>query len=341
MDTSWIITAGGSITISSTGSLIKNSPQRDLWVSGGAFTNNGNFEMRYLWTQAGSFSNTGTVTLNSFLNNINFTNDGTFQNIDSIYSTASIINNGIFQNIDSITTGGSFTNIGMCTFNQFTNTGNFTNNGSLTFTDFTNRGVFTNAHIVSCLNSIWNVEEFNNQHTGNINIATSILNADSIQHNSTLTNDGRIVINDSYYNADTVKGSFSGSFQVADSSMNWGWMSGSFDFCDLTPPASGPPFIDFNIGYTDPLITWCTYTGVNKVINERFKFYPNPVAQKLYFEKGDLINFCVEIYDSNGRLIRKIANETELDVTSFKEGIYSVRIVSEEMNCYTKISILK
>lgn len=339
LDTSWYVPSGG-ITINASGSLIKNNPTRDLLVNGGILDNKGVLDVRYLFTQTGVFSNSGTLTARSFLNYINFTNTGTIQNIDSLYSTGAIINNGSFLNIDSITTGGIFTNNGVCTYNQFTNTGIYTNNNNLTFTDITNLGTFNNADTMTALNSGWNVETWNNLAGGYFLVNNGFLNADSVQNNATFTNDGRMVVNDSWYNADTVKGTASGSIRVADTSINWGWMKGNFDFCDLTPPAS-PPYVDFNFGTISSGITWCLFNGVSEIQKEEINIYPNPSFDLFFIDLEGKNISEIKIYNTSGGLIKGNKNLNWIDVSEFSSGLYFISVKTNENVYLQKIQILK
>jgi len=338
LDTSWYVSSGG-ITINSGASLIKNNPTRDLLVNGGNLTNHGTLDVRYLFTQTGTFSNSGTLNASSFLNYLNFTNTGTIQNMDSLYSTGSIINNGSFLNIDSITTGGTFTNNGICTYHQFTNTGQYTNNKNLTFTDLTNTGTFINSDTIHAINSVWNTETFTNMPSGYFNLGTSLLNADSIQHNALFNNNGKVVVNDSWYNSDTVKG-VSGTFQVADSSVNWGYMKGTFNFCDLTPPVSSP-FVDYNFGTISTGITWCAVTGITQTDVAEINIYPNPATDFITIDIQKKKPAELKIYNACGILIDKFSNPDRIDVSEYSAGLYFISIVSENKTFIRKIQIIK
>lgn len=338
LDTSWYVPSGG-ITINASGSLIKNNPTRDLLVNGGNLTNSGTLDVHYLFTQTGTFSNSGTLTARSFLNYINFTNTGTIQNVDSMYSTGNIINNGNFLNIDSITTGGTFTNNGICTYNQFTNTGVYANNNNLTFTDITNLGTFNNADTMTALNSGWNVEVWNNLAGGYFLVNNGFLNADSVQNNAVFNNNGRVVVNDSWYNADTVKGT-TGSFSIADTSINWGWMNGNFDFCDLTPPAS-PPYVDFNFGTISSGITWCLFNAVHEIQNEEFTIYPNPPSDLIFIDSQGKNISEAKIYSASGNYLKEIKNKNWMDVSILPSGLYFISVKTNEKLYLRKIQILK
>ncbi len=337
LDTGWYLPSGG-ITINAGGSLIENNSSRDILVNGGTLTNHGTLDIRYLFVQAGSFSNSGTLTARSLMSYVNFTNTGTIQNIDSLYSTGAIINDGSFLDIDSITTGGTFTNNGICTYNQFTNTGEYTNNNTLTFTDLTNLGTFTNSDSITCLHSSWNTEIFKNLSSGYFILYKSLLNADSVQHNATLDNNGRIIVNDSWYNADTVKGTATGSFQVSDSSVNWGWMKGDFDFCDSTPPIS-TPFIDFNFGTISSGITWCILDAINENQNEQLSIYPNPSTNCVFINSPDNCISDIKIYSFGGIPVVTAKNSKQIDVSELSPGLYLLSATRGQKQYLFKLQI--
>lgn len=330
----------GSVIINSGASLTGNNPQRDIWLNGGSFSNSGTLgTIRYFLVQTGSFANSGSLSVGSFDSYVNFTNTGTFQNIDSMRTAATVINNGNLLNIDSIMTTGTFTNNGIGTFNQFTNTGQFTNNNNISFVDFTNLGTFTNADTLTGLNSAWNAETFYNLSSAYISLNNSFLNGDSLQLDAVFDNNGRMVVNDSWYNSDTIKGT-TGSFQVADTSINWGWMQQTFDFCDLTPPAS-PPYIDYNFGTISSGITWCLYNSVSELSKMEVTFFPNPASNRIMFETGDMKDYEIKIYSQDGQLVKKSFNQKQIDISEVPAGLYFVQLVSEEMIWTKKIAVVK
>ncbi|MCX6290347.1 MAG: T9SS type A sorting domain-containing protein [Bacteroidetes bacterium] len=339
LNTSFAFTSG-SITINNGASLIEDVPTRDIWMNGGSLTNDGTMDVRYLWTQSGTFSNSGTLTARSILCNVNFTNSGDVVNVDSMYTTATVINNGRFLNIDSVTNGGTFANNGMCTYNQFTNNNQFVNNNILTFTDITNNGTLTNADTILAANSGWNRGVWNNLVNSFFLVSTSFLNDDNVMHDAVFNNNGKMLVMDSWYNMDTVKGSSAGSIMVQDSSYNSGWMKGSFDFCDLTPPLSSP-YVDINTGTVSNGITWCLQTGMNEVTENAVHVFPNPATTELFIETKNLKDYTVEIFDSAGNRKCFEKNIAVLDISHYEPGIYLVFIQSKEKNFTQKIQITK
>ncbi len=240
----------------------------------------------------GFIHNTGLVLTKKFQNNDTLINDGLFAEVDSFFNLSFLLNNdsiitptfltsGTLINNGHITGVDSFTNTGMLANNAtgvidadsmlnsgtiinqgvlhttaFASIGNIQNAGGLTFYDAYNINLFTNTGSLTGAHSLLNTGRFVNAVGGNVQLGGSFMNVDSLYHDAAFINNGVMVVDSDWYNADTVAGGF-GSFTVALQSGNSGRMNGSFDFCDLTPPSSAP-FIDNNTGTISPQITWCT-----------------------------------------------------------------------------------
>jgi hypothetical protein len=370
LDTSMVLLSG-SITVNASGSLIQNSPVRDIWLNGpnASFTNNGTVTIRKMLLSAGNFTNAnnfnvktvanhitlnntvagvfngidslvnyGTLNNNGVINIMTFYNDSTINNYGTIKGLTTVVdsmwNEGTFLNAvgailkaDSATNNGSFTNNGRIEYFQFTNfvNGVFTNNDSLSFDDFTNFGDFTNAGLMVGANSMWNSEDFDNTSAGQISLATSFLNADTVSNTATFNNNGGFNIGDSFFNFNDITGGSTGSFTVQDSSVNYtsGVMSGSFDFCDATPPAT-PIKIDFNLGTVDPNITYCVSTNLDQVSEGSIiSVYPNPTNGILNIELEGY--FTTDVYNVLGdKILTKV--ESNLDLSSYQNGVYFVLV---------------
>jgi hypothetical protein len=104
-------------------------------------------------------------------------------------------------------------------------------------------------------------------------------------------------------------------------------MTGAFDFCDATPAPSSP-YIDINFGTVDPLITYCSTTGVylNEVSN--FTIYPNPAKGNVFLGKT---NQFVEVYDVLGQQILK-EYTNQINLSSYNKGIYIIVIKDKDGN---------
>jgi PKD repeat protein len=239
----------------------------------------------------GFIHNTGLVLTKKFQNNDTLINDGLFAEVDSFFNLSFILNNDSIVTPTFLTTGklinnghitgvDSFTNTGMLANNAtgvidadsmlnsgtiinqgalhttaFASIGNIQNAGGLTFYDAYNLNLFTNTGSLTGWHSLLNTGRFVNAVGGNVQLGGSFMNVDSLYHDAAFINNGVMVVDSDWYNADTLAGGY-GSFTVALQSGNSGRMNGSFDFCDLTPPVSAP-FIDNNTGTISPQITWC------------------------------------------------------------------------------------
>lgn len=326
----------GSITINSGGALLDDATGRDIWVNGGGFSNNGNVDVRFLLTSSGSFSNGGILTARAFSNAINFTNSGTFQNLDSMLNNAIIINNGLFVNIDSITNNGTFTNNGISTYNQFTNNGTYTNSNNLTFTDITNNGILTNTDTILGLNSMWNQGSITNNLNALLTLNKSLLNMKISAGTASINNNGRIKILDSYYNYDTIRG-IAGGITVQDSSVNYGFMLQTFDFCDATPSPS--PNIDYNFGTISGGITYCVNTKIEESKFENVVVFPNPASTQLSINLGGLKDCKIMFYSSNGKLIANNISDV-FDISELSPGLYFVSIWHDNEFIIKKVQII-
>lgn len=379
LDTSFAY-SNGSITVNASGSLIQNSPVRDIWLNGpnAVFTNNGTTTIRYLLLSAGSFTNSGDFNVKAIENHITANNTGTgvilgmdslynlgtlnnngIINVMTFYNTSTInnygtikglttvvdsmVNSGIFLNAaaallqaDSCTNFGSFTNNGVINFNQYTNEGTFTTSNTLTFDDITNLGTFTNSGTMTGTNSMWNAEIFTNTTAGQITIGNGFLNADSVNNTASFTNDGTFDIGDSFYNFIDIFGS-TGSFTVQDTSYTSGTMSGSFDFCDATPPPTSP-YIDIILGTVDPAITYCTVGVEDHLISNSIVVYPNPTYGFVNVISDE--NVIIEIYNVLGENIVTTTTH-KIDISSYQDGVYFMLLKDEIGNLIQKERIVK
>jgi hypothetical protein len=337
LNTDFVLNTGG-ITINNSASLTHDATGRDLWLNGGNFTNNGNLEIRFMLNQAGTFSNDGTITLRSISNSINFTNNGTFENIDSLFNTASIINNGNFINIDSITNNGTFVNNGTCVFTDFTNNGVFNNENSLTFHEITNVNELTNSDSIIATKSMWNLGKITNNLGANVILNKSLLNENSLSGTALIINNGEFLIEDSFYNFDTIKGT-TGKFSVQDSSVNYGYMKQTFDFCDHTPNPS--PNIDYNFGTISPNVTYCSTASIDESILDQISIYPNPTTEVLTIISGNLKNCTFNLYSLENKLILSNLSAGETNISELAQGIYYLTIENYFEKSMQKIKIIK
>jgi hypothetical protein len=293
----------------------------------------------------GIINNDGTIKIMTFYNDNTINNYGTMQGlttvIDSMFNAGTLLNDvGALLKADSCTNSGTFTNNGIVNFDQYTNSGTFTNTNYLSFVDITNTGIFTNQDSLIGTGSMYNLENFDNQNGAIINLGVSLLNSDPVNSDATFNNDGKFTMGDSFYNFDAITGGATGGFIMQDTSYNGasGSMTGSFDFCDMTPPASSP-FIDLNFGTVSPTITYCVGVGiVANNVSSTINIYPNPTTGILNIEMEE--NFTIDIYNVLGEKVIT-TNDSKINLSSYQNGIYFVLLKDEIGNLIKQEKIIK
>ncbi len=323
---SWGYTSG-SITINQGGSLTQSTTGLNMLVADqGVFTNHGTF----IFSKFALTSST------------NCSNSGTLDNIDSLYISCNFVNSGTINAYDLLP-DRSFTNSGTVNATNFynngilTNTGNIItvniynndtliNNNSISFYDHTNAYYLVNYGNMSGTGNMHNHGRFFNQNTGNISVDVDFSNVDTVYHDAYFENNGLLTIGLNMSNFDTLAGSTGGQFCIAQLSYNSGIFTGSFDFCDNTPPPTAP-FIDYNSGTVGTGITWCITpcgSGINDDNNEPvFTVYPNPSS---FFNIENPYSSPAEfsIYLPDGRLVAeyKLLSSGRIVINDFPAGLY-------------------
>ncbi|MDP2385251.1 MAG: T9SS type A sorting domain-containing protein [Bacteroidota bacterium] len=338
LNTSMVFNSGG-ITINSSGSLQQDaSANKDIWINGGNFYSTGTFSVRYFLLSSGLGYNYGSFTVNAF-------------------STASLFYNHGAMFMDSMSVSGSFTNISTGTLygDSIRNTGVFANDGRMSVVwatnnnlwynnnyqsgfSMTNLGVFENSDTLLLSNSFWNANNFWNKPNSTFIAYNDFFNTNAA-NNASFNNEGIVDVYDSWYNTDTVKGTSTGYFTVGDTSANSGFMKDSFDFCDLTPPASAP-FVDLNSGTIDATITWCSAVGMKESERDNtIVVFPNP-SNSTFSVKGTEKSI-IRITDELGRVVYTAElnenNNFTLQISGLQSGIYFLS--SGQKNLIKKISV--
>ena len=119
LNTSWLISNGGMISIDSAASLTQDATKRNIMTQGEAYLfNGGTLDINFLLIQNGGFFNksSGTAYISSFENNEEFYNQGVIMDVDSFYNTDLLYNVGTisthtFLNIDTLANGGVINNV--------------------------------------------------------------------------------------------------------------------------------------------------------------------------------------------------------------------------------------
>jgi hypothetical protein len=65
------------------------------------------------------------------------------------------------------------------------------------------------------------------------------------------------------------------------------------------------------------------------LLDDAIAIYPNPVEKTLKIKSKLSIN-AIEIFDSNGRMIKNMSNQKEIDVENLASGIYFLKIYVNE-----------
>lgn len=369
LDTSWYSTA--AITVNSTGTLTEGSSLRQWAVTDGTFINNGYVNISRVSVTGGSFTNNDSLRMNlAFYVSSSFNNNGDIFDVDSfsndgifVNNASAIINCTLYSNLDSIINNGTINafahtnlsksyNNGILNFTDYTNTATFVNTTTVSLSNFTNTatGTAVNKSAFNATNDFLNIGKFTNDASGSVIVGSDFANADSSSAFAHFINDGFFQAGDNWLNIDSVSGS--GTFCVNDSTANTGILSGSFDFCDLTPPAQ-PPYIDWNPGTISPVITFCT-KSCNSGFNGMAEFdglsvFPNPCNN--YFKIVNPVEntkYELKVYNLFGQAVlhSEITPEVSpssrgIDVSGLQSGIYFIELKAGDMVHCEKICIQK
>ena len=79
-----------------------------------------------------------------------------------------------------------------------------------------------------------------------------------------------------------------------------------------------------------------TELSIEDIDSNSLSIYPNPVERTLYI-KGDIEGYDIEIYTLLGQNVMKVSNVKEIDLSQFKEGIYLVKITTENKTTTKRI----
>jgi len=309
-------------------------------IQSGKFFNQDSLLNNGIFTGVDSFYNNGRLRNNGSITTPTFTNNNILNNTGSISGVDSMTNSGTFHNYisgvmnaDSVWNPGSFTNEGTVRNKSFLNTTSMVNTGYWGFIDLYNTGTVVNSDSMQGLHSLYNFGRITNLVGGRVLLGGSFWNVDSFGNHPMFDNEWIVLIDSNWYNGDTVRGT-TGKFRVAFESTNTGVMLGSFDFCDLTPPASAP-FVDINTGYISPGITWCqdTTTDIKNVLYQGDIFLFPTVTNDLVtltIPQPDVKNVSWTIYDISGRPVMRPGLESsyvqQIHTSPLASGMYIIRV---------------
>ena len=79
----------------------------------------------------------------------------------------------------------------------------------------------------------------------------------------------------------------------------------------------------------------CSATGIKDITSEKISIYPNPTKGLIHLT-GINKETSVFIYDFSAKLMltKEIYNDTEIDFSTYKPGIYFIKIIDREKNNY-------
>lgn len=328
---SGIVTNSGYFSTASSHSSVTVNNTGDFLATDSLFNNAG-----------ASFNNNGALLTKTFFNQGTINNYGIIKGVtlqvDSLYNNSTFTNYaGGSIAADKATNNGTFVSHSDVTFDYFTNyiNGNFTNNDTMYFAYMTNMGTFTNNKYLDGAYRMWNSENLINSATGNLVVAEGFLNADAVNSTATFTCDGDMDVMN-FYNYLAVTGTNTGSIIVQDSSVNYGTMTGTFDFCDQTPPA-GFPKIDYNFGSVASSIYFCGVLAVNENSIQSIQVYPNPTQGIIKFGSE---NQHVALLNVTGKQLVK-AFTNQLDLTRFDSGVYFIQLMNENGTILSTEKVIK
>ena len=330
-----------SITIGANGILQTGESVFGIAILNGAsITNNGQANFPQLGNYSGVFTNNATCTFSQLIYNLDeFVNNGELLDIDSLYTNGNFTNN-IDAKIytDSLLNDytGTFINKGKIYLQEFSNNETLDNIGLIEFRRFTNRGKLTNTGSL-----VGSVDATNSGHLilaagSSLTLENSFSNTNEIDHTALLEVEGSFIISNSFTNRDTVKGQ-NGSLELQSSSSNFGWMKGSFVFCDHTPTSGTPVNIDYNTGVIETTVQDCASLSVQTISSLEISFYPNPTNESV-----KIINASqVKLVDLSGKLVlsKNIENEAELDIHNLKKGIYIITLTNNDKSLVRRLVI--
>lgn len=331
----------GSVTISSTGSLIQDGTNRAFGQQGGSFSNAGTVTISKIGFLGGTITNSGTLNgTDSLYLGINLTNTGTITS-NNFYSNLSLSNNNNI-NVTNFFNNGTFDNagpLGVLNATNFFNNTTVLNSGLINFNNCTNSGTFTNNNGIEGSHDFTNAGIFYNNLSGYISIVNDCTNGDSINNNAHWYNNGTTLIGNDFTNADTLEGNAPGSFCVYNNSVNYGYVLGDFDFCDMLTTTFG-----INTGSISNGITYCQVScwgGVKENITTTLKVFPNPATESFTIQfKDDLSENNIQIVNSCGQIVfeQSINRTDEITIlrNSLPSGLYLLKISNDSYSLAKK-----
>ena len=335
MNVDWIVNAGGSITISASGSFIEDANNRTILIdgAGSAFNNNGFTELTNVAFTNGAI---GTNTASFLLDTALFVGaTSSFNNSGVIVGTDSVLINGTLDNtlgaelaIGDFWNNGTTTNAGTIYSDSLLNTATMNSTGAIYCHDFGNDGPFTQSAQFFVESNFYNADDFTLTSTAVLVVGNDMLTGDTLGGSASIINDGGVSVGNDFLNTDAMSGS--GRYCVTNSSTNSGTVTGTLDFCDQSPGAG----FDINLGTVDASVTFCSSpcnVGVEELATNEILVYPNPAAESFTIEYAEqtTTQLRFELYNLLGELVlsdQLSETSTQIDISTLNSGVYLCKI---------------
>lgn len=342
MDVDWAVTASGSITVNSGGSLLQ-SGLRSLLVEGAGseYLNYGNSAFNDIaYTNGASGTNTGNFSITRalyFAPGTTYTNSGSLTGMDSLMTEGTFSTTGTCF-AGNILNTGTFTNGGHLAGDSVGNTGSFTSNGGfMYFNAFGNTGTFvmSGSGFMDVTQNWFNAGDFTLGAGLQIYAHSNFYNGDTLAGSASLHNNGIIEVGNDFYNGYNMDGS--GSFCVANYSYNAGPITGTLDFCDNT----GMDF-DLNFGTIAGTVTFCQsgcFVGIEDVESIQISIYPNPSEGVFNLSNSESFS-KISVHSLAGQIIEEsILVGNSFDLSHLNSGIYLLKFSGKNISIVKRITI--
>lgn len=318
----YLISSGG-ITISSGGSLVEAGSGFGLWVKDSAFLDIiGTFTYSKLLVTSGTLSNSGTMNgLDSLYLGVDFTNDGSVV-ADNVFNGGTMINKWSVDAVNFLNES-SFINNQTADIDNLLNDSVAVNVGTLNAADIYNNADLTNQGTVNISHDFTNAHIFLNE--SSVTVANNCTNGDTINNDAVWTNNSIVTIYMNFQNLDTLLGD--GSFCIGQNTANYGYMDGTYQFCDNSNPGT----LNINTGFIGTGITYCSSPCLSSISESEVfpvEIYPNPANDFLQVSSSESIVSYV-MMDVSGRIIiGEDVNSAEfsVNVNEFEAGMYYLRL---------------
>ncbi|MEO9532691.1 MAG: T9SS type A sorting domain-containing protein [Crocinitomicaceae bacterium] len=268
----------GIITVNASGSLSDGGVDKDIYINGGSFVNNGTVNLDGFWLDSGDVVNNGLMLLDSLLSQDMMINNGEITVYDFAHDQGvTFENNGIIE-----------------VTNNFNNQGHFTNNDLMT--------VVLDA-------SICNIQSMDAMYINNGILCVE--NDFAVCGGDTLTGTGTVYIGAASVNDGVVNGTLHINTPSGAFGLNTGTVGSSVTFgtdvCGLT---------------------------VDQENISNWNIFPNPATD---FVMSTQTNITFEIFDLSGkRVISDKSIDGKIDITDLTEGVYLIKMTSQEGIVNTK-----